>query len=105
MSWRCVSGCACVGGRVVHVEAGRREEGGRGGRREEEEEEGHEIGRADVGKVQGEVNEATAGRKGNGNGRNEQERRKEAWKEGRVGVGVGVEGACGNRRKKKQRQD
>lgn len=30
MSWRCVSGCACVGGRVVHVEAGRpgREEGG-----------------------------------------------------------------------------
>lgn len=56
-----------------------------------------------MGKVQGEVNEATAGRKGNGNGRNEQERRKEAWKEGRVGVGVGVgvEGAFGNRRKKK----
>lgn len=51
-----------------------------------------------MGKVQGEVNEATAGRKGNG--RNEQERRKEAWKEGRVGVGVGVEGAFGNRRKK-----
>lgn len=37
MSWRCVSGCACVGGRVVHVEAGRREEGGRGGRKRREE--------------------------------------------------------------------
>lgn len=69
---------------------------------EEEEEEGHEIGRGDVGKVQGEVVEATAGRKGNG--RIEQERRKEAWKErkrgkeGRVGVEGSVEGRKGGRK-------
>lgn len=71
-----------------------------------------------MGKVQGEVVEATAGRKGNG--RIEQERRKEAWKrgkEGRVGVEGSVEGRkCGRKEgrkegrslrksEKKQRQD
>lgn len=82
----------------------RREEGGGGGRRKRKRRpEGHEIGRADVGKVQGDVVEATAGRKGNG--RNEQERRKvEAWKErkrgkeGRVGVEGSVEGRKGGRK-------